>query len=345
MQTPTSEAAPLLSVQVPATLRAWERTAVKVVLHNSLTQPILPLSVQLSTAEGVLEQWGIEGRITRWGQKVRGRKTAAGWEVLLGPELQMQQFAAPPSNLYGEATAELVRLEPVMPGASVELRTYFDAAYQFGDHLDATMAYITLAPGQRPIWVVTEKPSRLSLVACKPVSELTADQDADFYLPADELARDRRVLNASAKFSISHPAFDIEHARHQTGIIEGPFGYDVQSSSWILVDPQQRRTLVVGATGDSVELSGDWLMALLTLNAAPVVQISWRANSAEAVESVCLRLRQSGIEHFPYAHKGHLISLTLLVTMTRTNVIELDRLIRESSSRLERFQVVRDPGG
>jgi hypothetical protein len=333
---------PLLSVQVSATLKAWERAVVKIALHNPLTHPVLPLSVRLSTAEGVLEQWGIEGPITYWGQKVRGRKTAKGWEVLLGTELPRQQLASPPANLWSEATQELVRLEPVMPGASVVLQTYFDATYQLGDRLDATMAYLIFAAGKRPFWMVTEKPSRPSLVACQPVSELTADQNADFYLPADELARERRVLNASAKFSIVHPAFDIEQARQRTGITEGPFGYDIQSSSWILVDPGQRRTLVVGATGDLLELSGDWLTALLTLNSSPVVQIRWPASSTEEIERAHLWLTRTGIEHLPYSHKGHSDSLTLLVTITRLEVIELDRLIRETGSRLEGFQVTPD---
>ena len=276
----------------------------------------------------------------RWGQKVRGRKTSAGCEVLLGPELQTQQLTGPPSNLYREATVELIRIEPLMSGVSVELHTYFDAAYQHGDHLSASMVYITLDARERPICFVTEQPSHLSLIACKPVSDLTTDQEANFYLPAEELARDRRVLDASARLSIRHPTFDIEQARKRAGITEGTFGYDIQTNRWILVDPEQRRTLVVGTTGEPVELPGDWLKALLTLNAVATVQISWRAGSVIEANRTRARLEQAGIENLPFKHKGYISSTTLLVTMTHSNVSVLAQLICETGARLESFQVV-----
>jgi hypothetical protein len=223
---------------------------------------------------------------------------------------------------------------------SVELHTYFDAAYQHGDHLDATLLYITLDPKERLICIVTEKPSRLSLVACQPTSQLTRTQDADFYMPAEELERDRKTVQASASLKIRHPRFDIEPARSRAAIAEGPFGYDTKANRWVLVDTQQQRTLVVGATGPIEELPGDWLDKLITLNMAPAVTISWQARSHDEAERIRSSLEQANIEVKALTHKGYTSPTSLLVTLHRSNVSELARLMREMGMRLEGSHVI-----
>jgi hypothetical protein len=328
----SSDTAARLSVQIPATLDAWERATATVLVDNRAAQPLLPVLVRLATARGALEEWGIEGTTLRWARKVRGRKTAAGWEALLGPEMESARIAGPPSDLHRAADRELVRVEPLAPGASVELHAYFDAAYDHGDRLDALLVYIVLDPRERPICVVTEKPSRLGFVACKPAADLTG---GDLYLPADELARDRRTLLASVPLSPRRPAFDIDAARGRAGIPDGPFGYDTQARRWVLVDARSRRTLLVGATGPMDEMPGDWLDVFTALNAAPETSVTWTVRSAEEAETLRAGLERAGIECRPRRHKGAAGSTALVVRVDRSNVEALAHRIRETGARLE----------
>lgn len=330
-----SDAAARLSVQIPATLDAWERATATVLVDNRAALPLLPVLVRLATARGALEEWGIEGSTLRWAQKIRGRRTAAGWEALLGPELEAAQIAGPPSDLQRAADMDLVRLEPLAPGASVEMHTYFDAAYDHGDRIDALLVYLLLDPGERPICVVTEKPSRLAFAACRPVSELTPDPGGDLFLPADELARDRHTLRASVPLAPRRPDFDIEAARERAGIAEGPFGYDTQTRRWVLVDTGQPRTLLVGATGPMEELPGDWLDVFTALNASPETTLTWTARSAEEAETLRAGMERAGIESRPRRHKGASGPATLVVQVNRSNIEALARRIRETDARLE----------
>ena len=226
-----SDRSPEITVQAPAILNAWERADARVFLRNVSDQPILPVCITLSTARGPLASWGIEGRSQRWAQRVRGRRGEAGNEILLGPELQTQQFAGPPSILQQEANMDWIRMEPLFPGRSIELNAHFEAAYQYGDHLDADLVYLNLNPNDRLICRVSAGHSGAGFAPCSRVTNFTSVTGAEVYMPAKELERGRLAANASAPLHIQHPEFDIADARLRAGVKEGPFGYSRSDAS------------------------------------------------------------------------------------------------------------------
>jgi hypothetical protein len=258
----------------------------------------------------------------------------------MDPYLQSQQMAPPPA-FAEEVGSDLLRIEPLLPSESVELLAQFDAAYQHGARMDATLTYIPLDAENRPICAVTKQPARTGFVACERISRLTEDKEADLYMPAEELGRGRQVVQASATLNIRRPSFDIESARSRAGVAEGPFGYDIQARIWILVDPQHRRTLLVGADGPVEELPGDWLDRLIALNVEPSVYVYWQTTLAKETEHIRSRLDQAGIEVRPFAHKGNVSPTGLIVSINRGNASVLGRLMREMGARLEGSQVVR----
>jgi hypothetical protein len=308
-----------------------------VTICNTFAQPIQIVSVILMTARGTLEKWGIEGNVTRWGQRVRGRKLFDGWEVLLGSDLQ-SQLIGPPSTLNQEANIDMARLEPLWPGEASELRTYFDATYYHGDRMEVTMTYIKLDATQRPICIAAEEAARTTFAVCERVADLPRVKGVDLYTPIEELGRDQRTVHAWATLKIAHPSFDIEQASARAGITPSSFGYDTKGRRWILVDPQRQRTFIVSATGSAEELPGDWLEKLVALNVAPSVQFLLRTTSAEETERLRSRFEAARIESKAFAHKGYTSPTSLVVTVNRSNIRDVAQLVHELETRLDGVQ-------
>ena len=327
-----------LSLAAPAALSAWQRATANMSLRNLSTQPLLPVELTLSSGRGVLEQWGVAGRIVCWGQMVPARQTSTGWEVLLAPLVQQQ--TGPPSAQERQAYQTLVRIAPLQPGEAIEQHAYFEADYRHGERLTATLSYKLLDPARQWIGVVAAQPVKTGFVACQRVSHWAWDRDAEYYLLSEELERERRQLQVSCPLAIQHPTFDLPEARTRANLSAGPVGYDPPSARWILVDPQGPDTLLVSAPEPVEKLPGDWLDALIALNAAPVVQLTWETSAQSEIDELCVALAQAGIEASVYTHKGQASPARLLVTLSRANISELARVMREAGARLDGLQIV-----
>jgi uncharacterized protein YfiM (DUF2279 family) len=326
-------------LELPATLDAWELAQARAVIHNASTQPILPVELRLSSAAGIVESWGIEGRITYWGQRVQGRKTRQGWEVLLDPLPETGQVALPADAQAQEASDALVRLEPLLPGATETLVASFEAAYTHGDQLDATLRYLVLDPQVRQIYTVREEPPQRALVRAEPVDRLQFTEGSNYYLPLEELAAHLQTLEVSQRFTIQHPDFDLDQARQRAGVAAGPFAYEPASGHWILVNAQHSRTVRVGASGPIQKLPGNWLDVLLALQRYTTVDIYWQTATAEEAMRISALLAAAGMRAANYTHKGYVDATLLVITLDSSRSLHLGRVIEAVGKRLNDFRV------
>lgn len=319
-------AKPQLSAQAPRVLSAWERSTARITIDNVTAAPILPVVVKLESAQGSLETWGARGRIVRWSRPVRGRKAGRGWEVLVGGPPPLQQAGAR-SAVAQKADVAMVELDPVWPGQSVALEQPFDAAYQHGDRLEATLIYIVLDPAKRSLCSVASIPTAESLVPCRPLAGWTP-KPAALYLRAEDLDQDQETVSATASFTVRHPAFDIADARARAGVPQGPFGLDVRANRWVLFDPTRTRTLVVAPAGPVEELAGRWLELFMTLNAATETTMQLRLASAAAAGRFQAELAGVGVAAQPFTHKSHRDTSALLITVDHAHLTTLAQKMR-----------------
>jgi hypothetical protein len=327
-------------VHVPAQVRAWERIEARVAVRNPARRAILPVALELSSAQGLIESWGIEGRSTRWGVMTPGRITGNQLEVLAGIELQQQQ-PGPPSQLYREVNAQLIRIDPLLPSASVELSAYFDAAYQHGNRIDATLQYITLDPLKRTICTARESTGPLSFVDCSPVKAVEPKAGLQLYLSAEELKREPGRVTGFAPLAIRHPAFDVDTARARTEVASGPYGYDTITTRWILVDERGRRTRVVSEQGAIEDLPGQWLDLLVTLNHAKEARVSWNTQAVPLTGVSRQTLSEAGIRVTSFTHKDYTSPVNVVLTVSHAHVSDLGRLLHDLGVRLEGLKVMK----
>ena len=234
-----------------------------------------------------------------------------------------------------------IRMEPLFPGRSIELNAHFEAAYQYGDHLDADLVYLNLNPNDRLICRVSAGHSGAGFAPCSRVTNFTSVTGAEVYMPAKELERGRLAANASAPLHIQHPEFDIADARLRAGVKEGPFGYSRQTHRWILLNSVKNSTLLVGKTGAIKELPGDWVNVLISLNSNPDITLVWKARSQEEAENIRVRLNQAGIEANAFIYKARTSPSVLLVNLRPENVGQLAKIMCEMGTALEESNVIR----
>lgn len=332
---------PMLEVRLPAVVEAWQRVEATVEIRNTLTQPILPIELKLSTAAGLIEHWGIEGRVQRWGVMTPGRITAGKMEVLAGGDAPQQQLAAAPSVQQQQANAQFVRFEPLMPNDSVALEISFAASYGHGDRIDVAFSYSGLDVTRQRICVAQDQLAVPAFVECRPVADLTSRAQGHFYLSAAELEGNRESFCQSVPLAIRHPTFDADQARARTGIAAGPYGYDNKGGRWILVDKQARRTSSIGSSGEAETMPGQWLDLLIALNSAPAATISWDTGVVPLTDSVRARLLAAGVAPQPFAHKNYSSPMNVLLTIDHAQVTELARLLDEIGARLEGLRIVK----
>jgi hypothetical protein len=325
---------------VPAQVGAWERVEARVAVRNTTRRAILPTVLELSSAKGLIESWGIEGRSTRWGVMTPGRRTDDRLEVLAGIEFQQQQ-PGPPSQLYREVNTQLIRFEPLLPGASVELSAYFDAAYQHGDRIDVTLEYITLDPNTRTICAAHESSGPLDFVECSLVKTIENKVGLHLYLPAEELKRDQARVSESARLMIRHPTFDVDAARARAGVAFGPFGRDIVTDRWILVDERGERTRLVNEQGVIEDLPGQWLELLVTLNHAKEARIFWNIGAVPLTEDSRQSLTAAGIRAASFTHKDYTSPANVVLTVSHVHVSRLGRLLQDLGARLDGFKVAK----
>src|SRR4051794_20363998 len=91
-----SKLSPQLNVQLPSSVGAWERVMVTLVAGNTTGQPMLPISMELRSAHGLIREWSIENASADWGVLVPARRTGTSLEVL-SESGAPQQRVAPPS--------------------------------------------------------------------------------------------------------------------------------------------------------------------------------------------------------------------------------------------------------
>lgn len=110
------ERSPGIEIRIPAEIAAWQRVRASVTVRNPTGGVILLISLELRSALGPIAQWSFE-RVS-------------------DPYME-QQSMAPPSQ-----ASPTVQKELLMPGSSVVRSAEFDADYQHGDTLEATLDYV-----------------------------------------------------------------------------------------------------------------------------------------------------------------------------------------------------------
>jgi len=338
---PATAGEPTLALEGPARAAAWERVAVKVTVRNPGPRAILPLLVEVAGPAAPLGSWGLLGTSGLWAHRALGNRTPSGFDVLIDPH-PPQRFDL--ARREPKTSLELVRIEPLPPGASTPpLSLDFDATYGQAGRLQARLIYVPLEAARLHPCVLERQPQERSLVPCRRISTLE-QPGLGLYLPASELVGGRRTVRASVPFEVEHPAFDVDRARARAGLPDGPFAYDRRGRRWVLVDARARRTLVVGRSGEMLRLPGSWLEVLIALNTGDSTWLTWEAASGAEAQRLEAELRTAGLESRFFAFKGSRSTTRLELTLPRGDVAtrSLARVIERHHGWLE-DRAVRTP--
>jgi hypothetical protein len=313
---------------------------VRVVVRNRSAQPIVPLSLELESAAGTLQAWGLEGDCTgdvracsirsAWASWVPARRRATGWELLLGERPATQQIAAEPDPMARAASERLVRVDPIAGGATIELDASVVAMYQHAGKLTARMRYAVVDPKEIALCAPQARPTTPQFVPCAPMHRLGSELHA---LQAD-WDHAAQTVTAEVELEVEHPAFDLDAARALAKLRSGRYGYDRRANQWILVEPGGQRTEIVSADGKLVELPGDWLEQLLVLDDAVPLSIFWDRVSAKDAAQIVERARTAGLDVAPFSFKGREEPDRLIATVRRGEVDALAALVRAFGYRM-----------
>ena len=233
-----------------------------------------------------------------------------------------------------------MRFTPLTPNEPVALKAHFDAAYPHGDRLDAALTYITLDDPGRRICATQDDPSA-TFVPCRPVFAIAAAPGVSLHLPADELTRDRRSVRELVSFRIRHPSFDVDEARARAGIAFGPYGYEIASRRWILVDEARGRTYGIGEMGATEDLPGNWLDLLMALNSSQQANISWSTHAVPMPDEVRAVLSSAGLSVRTFAHKDYTSPTNVVLAVEQAHVPVLARTLNDLGAALQGFRVVK----
>jgi hypothetical protein len=344
-----SAADPEVTVAVPPRLPTWGTASIKVVVHNRSAKPIVPVAIALDSDLGTLSAWGSDVTCrnnvpgcsieVRWAFTQQARRHGDVWELLLGQH--ESQRARPPSDLEREATERMLRIEPIAPGATVELSSALVAKYEHGGRLTATMRYVIIDPRTMPLCTVGAPRTTPTFVPCRSVSQATAD----VYVAEPEFARAQQsTVRAEGAFAVEHPTFDVDTARKRANVPSGAYGYERATQRWILVDNAASRTLVVGASGQLLDLPGDWLENLVALDGRDATDTSsayWRAADPAEVKPMVARVQAAHASIEPRRFKGHTDPLRFVVTFTRAEVPALAAGLRALGYRINDGSIIK----
>jgi hypothetical protein len=335
-----------LSVRLmtPAEVGAWEPFGVRIVLENKSDGAVLPISVRLLSEQGPIGTWAIDdsfvrlasrtnGLNLRWASRNNARKTPTGWDVLWEPTAGGQQSASSANELDFATTVPLLHVEPLAPGRSDELGISLKGDYALGRQLRVETTYVILDPRRLPICRLAEYPVGIGFVACRPVDSLQGAL-SNLYLPFASIENHFSRIEVSSPLHIRHPKFDVGDARKLARIPAGPFGYDLRGRRWILVDESGRQTILVGSSGATETLPGDWLDPLVASNVVDGSSVFWCVRSPEEGSRLLSELGKLGIRADWMGFKGSLERGRLFFDFRRSDLPKLSKLVSELGARM-----------
>jgi len=319
-----------LSVRVepPAEVGPWAPTSIKIVLHNKAKLPMIPLDVEASTAKQIIGSWRLPGK---WGKMVRARETPSGWDVLWDRRpVPKRRYRAVPDEVDRAAKVQLLRVDALAPGESVELTADFAADYAHGAQIQVKATYVILNPRRLPTCQVEEPPKESRAWAECPRVQLLEKSDSNLYLPLrlQDLKQHAESFRTFVPLAIAHPQFDIDDARRLTKIDKGPFAFDLQGLRWILLDEAKQQTVLVAPSGEIERLPGNWLGILVATGGGDRAPCTWYVRSGEDGTQLIAELAGLGIQADWRHVKGGIDPHSVEFVFQRHDMTKLAKLAR-----------------